>query len=296
MRVFITGVTGFIGRHVARELIAAGHEVVGLARSSGAAAALAAMGAGAHGGDLEDLDGLRRGATASDAVIHLGFDNDFSRFGEVCAIDRAAIEALGAALVGSGKPLVVPNGIAGLAPHGRTLTEDDDVPDGYPFPRASEQTALRLASRGVAACVVRLPQVHDTTKLGLVTRLLDLARSTGVSAYVGEGATRWAAAHVSDVARLFRLVLESPRSGTRYHAVAEGGVPVRVVADTIGRALSVPATSLSAEEARRHFGPLSMFVGQEMSASADVTRRALSWHPVGPTLVADLERAAATRA
>ena len=291
MRVFITGATGFIGSHVTRELIGAGHEVAGLARSDNGAAALATMGAVAHRGSLEDGDSLHSGANEADAVIHLGFNNDFSRFQEVCAIDQAAIKALGAALAGSGKPLIVPNGLAGLARPGQTVTEADVIPDGYPFPRTSEQTALSLAAQGVMACVIRLPQVHDTTKLGLVTRLLQVARATGVSAYAGEGSTRLAAAHVSDVAHLFRLILERPEAGVRYHAVAEEGVAMRVIADTIGRVLGVPVKSLEAEASGAHFGPLSIFVSQEMAASSAVTKEKTGWHPTGPTVVADLERA-----
>ena len=294
MRVFMTGATGFIGRHVVSELVAASHEVVGLARSAEATASLSALGASSHQGRLEDLNSLRSGAEAADAVIHLGFENDFSRFKEVCEVDQAAIETFGEALAGSAKPLLVPNGLAGLAPDGRAVTEADPIPEHYPFPRVSEQTALRFASEGITTCVIRLPQVHDITKLGLVSRLIQVAQGKGTSAYIGDGSSRWAAAHVSDVARLFRLVLETPERGAIFHAVAEDGVEVRTIATTISLLLGVPERSLSRDEARAHFGPLSMFVGGGMAASAITTREKMNWQPTGPTLIADLEHADAT--
>jgi len=290
MRVFVTGSTGFVGTQVIRELVSAGHQVFGLARSDDAAASLAAIGAKAHLGTLENLDSLRSGVDASDAVIHLGFNPDFSKFKESSEIDQKAIEAMGSAIAGSGKPLIVPNGIAGLAPSGHLVTEDDDVPESYRFPRVSEQTALRLASEGIRASVIRLPQVHNTLKQGLVTRLIQVARSKGVSAYVGEGLNRWPAGHVSDVARLFRLVLQAGEAGAKYHAVAEEGVELRVIAGVISRIFSLPLKSLTAEEARNYFGPLSMFVSEDMPASAHKTKAQLGWAPSGPTLIADLER------
>lgn len=296
MRVFVTGATGFVGRHLAQELGSAGHDVVGLARTDAAATELHRAGATAHRGSLEDHDSLRRGAADADAVVHLGFDNDFSRFGEVCAVDQAAIEALGSALVGTRKRLIVPNGMAGLAPDGRAVTEADDIPENYPFPRTSEQTALRLSQQGVAALVMRLPQVHDTTKLGLASRLLSLASSKGASAYVGDGANGWAAAHVSDVVRLMRIALESSGSVTRLHAVAEEGVEFRTIAALIGRILGVPTRSLSHDDARAHFGPLGLFVGQSMAAAADKTKQLMSWEPTGPGLLADLQEAASREA
>jgi len=290
MRVFLTGATGFVGTEVVRDLIDAGHTVLGLARSKHAADKLAAQGADAHPGSVEDLASLRSGADASDAVIHLGFNPDFSKFRESCEVDQRAIEAIGSVLTGSGKPFVVPNGIAGLAPSGTVVTEDDAIPDTYKFPRVSEQTALRLAAQGVHASVIRLPQVHDTAKQGLVSRLTQIARGKSVSAYVNEGDNRWPAAHVSDVARLFRLVVEAGEAGTRYHAVAEEGVAVRVIAGIIGRILGLPTQSLTADEAHSHFGPLSMFVGEDMPASAVATRETMRWRPTGPMLIADLEQ------
>jgi nucleoside-diphosphate-sugar epimerase len=295
MRIFMTGATGFVGAEVAHELINSGHKVLGLARSKEAAAALAAIGADAHSGSLENLDSLRSGADASDAVIHLGFNTDYSKFRENCEIEQHAIEAIGSAIIGSGKPLIVTNGMAGLAHSGQLLTEHDDVPESFRFPRVSEQTALRLASQGVLASVMRLPQVHNTVKQGLITRLIEVARSKGLSAYVNEGLNRWPAAHVSDVARLFRLVAEASEAGEKYHAVAEEGVEMRVIAGVIGRILNVPMKSLTAGEAQDHFGPLIMFVSEDMPASAVATRRKMRWHPTGPTLITDLEQVGCSR-
>ena len=264
MRVFVTGANGFVGAHVVAELIGAGHGVLGLARSQQAADTLAATGADVQSGALEDLDSLRSGAAASDAVIHLGFRHDFSRFKESCEIDQRAIEAIGSVIAGSDKPMIVPNGMAGLKPLGELATEKDDVPAHYRFPRFSEQTALALVSQGVRASVVRLPQVHNTVKQGLVTGMIAVARQTGVSAYVGEGLNRWSAAHILDVARLFRLVLEAGEAGAKYHAVAEEGVEMRAIAEAISRRLNAPVTSLTQEQAQAHFGPLSRFVGEDL--------------------------------
>jgi nucleoside-diphosphate-sugar epimerase len=290
MRVFVTGATGFIGTSVAKELIAAGHKVLGLARSDAGSKSLAALGADVHRGSLEDLDSLRKGAGASDAVFHLGFVHDFSKFQENCEIDKRAIEALGSVLAGSDRPLIVTSGLAGLAAPGQLTTEDNVIPPDFPFPRVSEQTALSLVLKGLNASVMRLPQVHDTTKQGLVTYLIALARQKGVSAYVGEGRNRWAAAHVLDVAHLYRLALEKHETGAKYHAVAEEGVAVRDIAEAIGKGLKVRVVSLSQEEAPAHFGWLSVFAGSDLAASSAQTRKRLGWNPTGPGLIADLER------
>ena len=290
MRVFITGATGFIGSAVTKELIASGHKVLGLARSDAGAKSLSALGAEVHRGSLEDLDCLRKGAAASDAVIHLGFIHDFSKFQENCAIDKRAIEALGSVLAGSDRPLIVTSGLAGLAAPGQLTTEDNVVPPDFPFPRVSEQTALALIAKGVNASVIRLPQVHDTNKAGLVTYLIALAREKGVSAFVGEGSNRWAAAHVLDVARLYRLALEKHETGAKYHAVAEEGVALRDIADAIGKGLKVPVESRPREEAQAHFGWLSALAGNDLAASSTKTRKTLGWTPTGPGLIADLER------
>ncbi|EEE04318.1 SDR family oxidoreductase [Burkholderia multivorans] len=288
MRVFVTGATGFVGIPTVKELIAAGHRVLGLARSDEGEKSLAAIGADVHRGSLEDTESLRAGAAAADAVIHLGFVHDWSNFAQSCEIDRRAIETLGAVLAGSDKLLIVTAGTAGLAAPGRLATEDDDVPPDFPFPRVSEQTARSL--KGVRAAVVRLPQVHDTVRQGLLTYAVAVAREKGVSAYVGEGRNRWAAAHISDVARLYRLALEKNEAGAKYHAVAEEGVPMRDIAEAIGRALKVPVASLSAEEAPAHFGWLAAFAGHDLVASSEKTRKVLGWNPTGPGLIADLER------
>jgi len=289
MRVFVTGATGFIGIPVARELLAAGHKVLGLARSDAGAAALSAIGADVQRGSLEDLDSLRSGAAASEAVIHLAFIHDFSKFKENCETDQRAIETLGSVLAGSGRPLLVTSGTAGLAAPGQVATEDSVVPPDFPFPRVSEQTALALLPKGVSAAIMRLPQVHDTVKQGLVTYAVAVAREKGVSAYVGDGQNRWSAAHVLDVARLYRLALEKHEAGARYHAVAEEGVRMRDIAEAIGRGLKVPVKSISPEEAQTHFGWLGMFAGHDLPASSALTRERLGWTPTGPGLIADLE-------
>jgi nucleoside-diphosphate-sugar epimerase len=288
MRVFVTGATGFVGSAVVRELIDAGHQVLGLSRSDEGANALSALGAEVHRGSLEDLDSLRMGATASDAVIHLAFIHDFSKFQENCEVDKHAIEALGSVLAGSDRPLIVTSGIAGLAGPGQVATEDNVVPPDFPFPRASEQTALSL--KRVNASVIRLPQVHDTTKQGLVTYLIAVAREKGVSSYVGEGRNRWSAAHVLDVARLYGLALKKHEAGAKYHGVAEEGVAMRDIAEAIGRRLQVPVVSLSPDQAPAHFGWLSMFASNDLQASSAQTRRKLGWNPTGPGLIADLEQ------
>lgn len=288
MRVFVTGASGFIGIPVVRELIAGGHKVLGMARSDEGAKSLTSVGAEVHRGSLEDLDSLRKGASASDAVIHLAFIHDWSNFAESCQTDRRAIEALGSVLSGSDKLLIVTGGTAGLAGPNQTATEDDDVPPNFPFPRVSEQTALSL--KGVRASVMRLPQVHNTEKQGLLTYAVAVAREKRVSAYVGEGNNRWAAAHISDVARLYRLALEKNAAGAKYHAVAEDGVRMRDIAEAIGRGLKVPVKSISADEAPAHFGWLAMFANHDLIASSVQTRKKLGWDPAGPGLIADLEQ------
>lgn len=291
MRVFVTGATGFIGSAVVQELIAAGHHVLGLARNDAGAQALLAAGAEVERGSLEDLASLRRGADAAEAVIHTAFIHDFTRFAENCAIDQRAIEALGSVLAGSERPLLVTAGLA-FAP-GRLPTEDDAPrPVSAQYPRASEHTAAALAGQGVRTIVVRLPQVHDTRKQGLVSYFIQIARARGVSAYVGDGQNRWAAVHVLDAARLYRLALEQGTPGARYHAVAEEGVPLREIAEAIGRNLNLPVASKPAEEAAAHFGPMGVFAGLNLTGSSQQTQRRLGWHPTGPGLIADLEAGA----
>jgi nucleoside-diphosphate-sugar epimerase len=290
MRVFVTGATGFIGSAVVRELIDAGHQVLGLARSDAGARWLGAAGAEVYRGSLEDLESLRGGAAAADAVIHTAFIHDFSKFAENSEIDKRAIEAVGSALEGSERLLLVTSGMATVA-QGRMPTEEDaPLPPSPALPRASEVTAEKLLKRGVRASVVRLPQVHDTVKLGLVSYAIRVAREKGVSAYLGDGLNRWAAVHVLDAARLYRLALEKQEVGARYHAVAEEGVPLREIADAIGRGLQVPVVSKSPEEASAHFGWMGMLVGRDLTGSSVQTQARLGWRPTGPGLIEDLER------
>jgi nucleoside-diphosphate-sugar epimerase len=287
MRVFVTGATGFIGSALIPELINAGHQVLGLARSDAGAKSLTAAGAQVHRGDLEDLESLRKAAASSDGVVHLGFIHDFSKFEANCAIDKRAIEALGAALAGSDRPLVVTSGVALLA-EGRVATEDDTPSPN--FPRFSEPAALALVPQGVRASVVRLPQVHDTRKQGLVSYLIAVAREKGVSAFIDDGCNRWPAVHLADAAHLYRLALEKGTAGARYHAIAEEGVPLRDIAEAIGRGLKIPAVSKSSDQAAEHFGWLGLFARTDCPASSTLTERRLGWRPTAqPGMIADLE-------
>jgi nucleoside-diphosphate-sugar epimerase len=286
MRVFLTGATGFIGSRIVPELIGAGHQVLGLARSDAGAQTLAATGAQVQRGDLEDLESLRSGAAASDAVIHTAFRHDWTRFAESCELDKRAIETIGAVLQGSSRPFIVTSGV-GVAP-GRAATEDDPPLSSPLLPRVSEATAVALMERGVHASVMRLPQVHDTVKQGLITPLIAIARAKGVSAYVGDGHNRWPAAHVADVAPLYRLALEKGSKGGRYHAVAEEGVALKDIATAIGRGLKVPVISISQEQAQEHFGFLGFFAGRDAHTSSAKTREKLGWNPTGPDLLTDL--------
>lgn len=288
MRVFVTGASGFIGSVVVKELIDGGHDVLGMARSDEGAAAVSAAGAEVHRGDLRDLESLRSGAEQCDGVIHLAFIHEFTTFKENCDTDRKAIETLGAALAGSNKPLIVSAGIP-APPPGSIATEDMDAPQNSAVPRVSEPAALAFVPKGVRVSVMRLPQVHDTVKQGLVTPLIAIARQKSVSAYVGEGRNRWAAVHRFAVASLYKLALEKGTAGAKYHAVGEEGVAVREVAEAIGRGLNLPVISLSSQEAVGHFGPFAYFAGIGNPASSALTQQRLGWQPTGPGLIADLE-------
>ena len=292
MRIFVTGSTGWVGSAIVEDLIAAGHEVLGLTRSDKGAAALAAAGAEIHRGTLADLDSLASGAARSDAVIHTAFNHDFSKFAENCAEDERAIEALGAALKGSDRPLLVTSGVALLAP-GRTATEEDTPPKPSPFPRKSEDATAALVELGVRASTVRLaPSVHGHGDHGFVPILVGIAREKGVSAYIDEGRNRWPAVHRLDAARVYRLALEHGTVPGPFHAVAEEGVSFREIAEVIGRRLGLPVVSKSPEEAAEHFGWFAMFAGIDAPTSSARTRANLDWKPEQPGLIADIDHPA----
>jgi nucleoside-diphosphate-sugar epimerase len=291
MRIFVTGATGFIGTAIVHDLINEGHQVLGLTRSEAGASSLTAVGAEVHRGDIENLDSLRRGASLADGVIHTAFNHDFSKMPANCEADRQAVEAMGSVLHGSDRPLVFTS-VAGLgaAAPGKPATEDYFSPD-QPNPRkASEIAGEALVQSGVNVSVVRLPQVHNPVKQGLVTYLIQLAREKGVSAYVGNGHNRWAAVHLSDAARLYVLALKQGVAGSRYHAVAEEGIPLRAIAEAIGRGLKIPVKSIAAADAPAHFGWFSTFAGIDMPASSALTQERLAWQPTGQGLIADLEQ------
>jgi nucleoside-diphosphate-sugar epimerase len=294
MRVFVTGATGYIGSAVVRELIDAGHQVVGLARSDTAAAALAAAGAEVHRGALDDLDGLRAGAAAADGVTHHAFNNisETTDMAASARVDFRAVEAIGAALEGTGKAFVVTSGTLALTP-GRLGTEADAPdPDSVAAPRVPTEVAvMAMAERGVRASVVRLaPSVHgEGDKRGFVPSLISIARAKGVSGFVGDGSNRWPAVHRLDAARLFRLALEAAPAGSRLHGAGEEGVPFRDIAEAIGRQLNLPVVSISAAQARDHFGFLAAMVSIDNPTSSALTQERLGWSPDGPGLIADIE-------
>ncbi|MBO0359379.1 SDR family oxidoreductase [Hymenobacter sp. BT186] len=291
MRIFVTGATGFVGSAIVQELLGAGHHVLGLARSEAAAQTLTAAGAEVHRGSLDDLDSLRRGAAASDGVIHCAFIHDFTQYAAAAEADRRAVEAVGAALAGSDRPFIVTSGFAGLTRQGDFMTEEDTLDPNLPAMRHSEGAALALVPQGVRAMVMRLAaSVHDKGDHGFVPTLIAIARQKGVAAYIGDGSNRWPAVHRLDAAHLYRLALENGTAGARYHGVADAGIPMRDIAAVIGRHLNVPVASVTQEEAPAHFGWMAGFAGLDLAASSSLTQQRLSWHPSHPALFPDLEQ------
>ena len=294
MRVFVTGASGFVGSAVVQNLLKAGHQVLGLARSDASAEAVAAAGAEVHRGDLEDIDSLKAAAAACDGVAHLGFIHDFSRFAENGQIDKRAIEAMGEALAGTNKPLVVSSGtlLVAMVRPGQVGTEDVAPPqDTAGVPRVSEQSANALVAKGVRASSIRLsPTVHGEGDHGFVPNLVQIARARGVSAYIGDGSSRWPTVARLDAADLYRLALEKGRGGAAYHAVGEEGVKSKDIAEMIGRKLNLPVVSKTPEEAGEHFSFLAMFFGLDAPASSAITQSELGWRPTGPGLLEDMER------
>jgi len=290
MKVFITGATGFIGAALVQELLNAGHQVLGLARSDASASALIAAGAKVHRGDLQDLDSLRSGAAASDGVIHAGFIHDFSRFKEMCEVDKIAIETIGSTLAGSSRPFVVTSGTAFVRP-GSLATEDiASSHDTNQYPRVSETTALAFTSKGVRTAVLRLsPSVHgEGDHHGFIPILVGIARQKGIAAYIGDGQNQWNAVHRLDAAQLYRLALESGDAGARYHAVGDESLTLKTISELIGRHLNLPVVSISQEEAAAHFGWFAAMAALDCPASSKLTQERLDWHPSHPTLTEDL--------
>lgn len=292
MRIFVTGATGFIGSRVVKELIGAGHQVIGLSRSDAKAPALAAAGAEVYRGSIAEPESLKEGVSRSDGVIHLAFNHNFATFVQNCEDDRAVIRALGSVLKGSKRPLVITSGtgLANTVP-GEPAKESNAIVDAAAHPRAaSEEEAAAVAAGGVNVSVVRLPQVHDPVAQGLITPVIAMYRAKGACAYIGEGRNRWPAAHVSDVGRLYKLAIERATPDAKYHAVGEEGVSMRDIAEAIGRRLKLPVKSIAAEEAPGFFGWLARFADHDVPASSAWTRKTLGWEPTGPSLIADLDR------
>ncbi|MCW6528974.1 SDR family oxidoreductase [Sphingomonas sp. MMSM20] len=287
MRIFVTGASGYVGSAAVKDMVAAGHEVIGLARSDASAAAVRALGAEPLRGDLTDLDSLRRGAERADAVAHLAFNHDFSTFAENGRVDAAAIAAMGEALTGTDKPIVTTSG-TGMVAQGQLATEDMVRPDTADMPRVSEQATRKLLDKGIRAMVVRLPQVNGPHNHGFVPILIQIARAKGYAAYVGDGANRWPACHRDDAARVYRLAIEKGRAGRNYHAVAEEGLAMRDLMEVIAQGLGVPLRAIAPDEAADYFGWFAMFAQMDNPSSSAITRAELGWHPTGPTTFEDM--------
>jgi len=290
MKVFVTGATGFIGTALVQELTKAGHRVLGLARSAASAEKLKAVGAEVQPGDLEDLDSLRSGAAGADGVIHAGFIHDFSRFAEVCRIDKVAIETLGSTLAGSNRPFIVTSG-TGLVNQGVMATEVmPSMQDVTRFPRVSESSLDPFTSQGVRTAVIRLaPSVHgEGDHHGFIPLLVNIARQKGVVAYIGDGLNRWNAVHRLDAVHLYRLALEKGEAGMKYHAVSDEGITLKTISEVIGRHLNLPVISIGPEEAVAHFGWFAMMTSLDCPASSQLTQKRLEWKPVHSTLPEDL--------
>lgn len=296
MRVFLTGATGFIGTAIVQELLAAGHQVLGLARSDASAGKLVNAGADILRGDLEDLESLRKGASETDGVIHAGFIHDFTRFAEVCMIDKKAIETIGQVLAGSDRPLIVTSGTALVSPGG-LATEEMIAPVNPAWPRASEQAADNVAALGVKTTIIRLsPSVHGVDDMhGFVPILVNIAREKGFSAYIGEGQNRWNAVHRLDAAHLYRLALENAALTARYHAAAEEGITVKAIAEAIAEQLGIPVRSIGPDAAAEHFGWFAQMAAIDCPASSRWTQQQLNWHPAHPALLSDIENGIYTK-
>lgn len=292
MRVLVTGGNGFIGSALIPELLEGGHQVVGLTRSDEGVRAIEKAGAEAWRGDVNDVENLQKAVEQSEGVIHTAFNHDFSKFAASCEEDRKVITAMGEVLAGSNRPMVVTSSIGSSNTVPGTLpVEDNPTASSKVFPRAaSDEAALALADRGINVSIMRNPQIHDTVKQGLVSDLIKLARQKGRAAYVGDGANRWSATHISDAVRVYRLAIEKAQAGAKYHAVAEEGVLLREIAAVIGQGLNVPAVSIFEDEAADHFGWLIKFAGRELTASGKLTQERLGWTPQGPGLIADLKQ------
>lgn len=290
MRIFVTGATGFIGSAIVQELTDGGHQVLGLARSEASAAKLSSVGVDAHRGSLEDLDSLRSGAIASDGVIHTAFIHDFSTYQENAKIDQCALEAMANALEGSNKPLVATSGTTVLAPGRKGTEEDSPAPDSPGYIRAASEVFLAAADRGIRTSVVRFPpSVHGAGDRAFIPALIDIARRTGVSAFVGDGTNRWPAVHRLDAARLFRLAVEKALPGSHLHGVAEEGIPMRQIAETIGEGLGVPVRSITTDAAEAQFGWLALFVAIDNPTSSAITRNSMGWQPQEADLLSDIQ-------